>query len=363
MAIIHTQEGLNIKSLSHIYKESHVVSHATSRLKADSQVNAALDSKVTRERGYTRKGSISTASEDCFQNSAHDIPDEPNKTYIETVKKRVKQNIEQEINSTWINHVKSLTVQGRFLEILSIEQSNITWKSIAYNLPRNILQFATNACIDTLATNANLKRWGKRGNAKCNSCGQRETLHHTLNNCQVMLERYKWRHDSILNYLHNVISNSIRHDYEIYTDLPATFRGVSTLPLDIAVTTLRPDLIVVNRLSRKVIMFELSVPFEINIDTTHQLKVNRYRQLVADIEDNGYKVNYFPVEIGSRAYISKDNINRLKAFLKDTTTNVKFNNVKSDVCKIVLIASFVIFHSKHEVEWISPSYVALANEL
>ena len=73
-------------------------------------------------------------------------------------------------------------------------------------------------------------------------------------------------------------------------------------------------------------MFELSVPFELNIDATHQLKVDRYRQLISDIEDNGYRVKYFPVEIGSRAYVTKDNINRLKAFLRYTTNNIKFNS-------------------------------------
>ncbi len=175
-----------------------------------------------------------------------------------------------------------------------------------------------------------------------------------------MLDRYKWRHDSILHYLHNIISNNIHQDYTIYTDLPASFRGVSTLPLDVALTTLRPDLIDLNRTDKIVFMFELSVPFELNIDATHQLKVDRYRQLISDIEDNGYRVKYFPVEIGSRAYIAKNNINRLKAFLKYTTNNVKFNSAKNEICKITLVASFVIFHSKHEEEWISPSYVKFA---
>ncbi len=58
--------------------------------------------------------------------------------------------------------------------------------------------------------------------------------------CYYLLERYKWRHDSILNYLHDIISNNVHQDYTIYTDLPAPFRGVSTLPFDVALTTLRP---------------------------------------------------------------------------------------------------------------------------
>ncbi len=289
-----------------------------------------------------------------------DNPDELSPPSIDSIKKQVKKNIDDEVHATWINHIKTLTVQGRFLDILNMEQSNITWKSIAYNLPRNILQFATNASIDTLATNANLKRWGKRRNAKCNLCSHRETLHHTLNNCQTMLDRYKWRHDSILSYLHHTIKDHLQSDLCIYTDLPYEFQGASTVPLNIAVTKLRPDLVIVNRSCKKVYMFELSVPFELNIDDTHQRKVDRYRQLNSDIESNGYKVKYYPIEIGSRAFISKNNMNRLKSFLRDTTTSLKMNSVKVMLCKIVLTASFVVYHSKREETWIDPRYVTFS---
>ena len=70
----------------------------------------------------------------------------------------------------WQNHIKSLTVQGRFLDILNLENTHLTWRSYIYDLPRGILQFAINASIDTLATNANLKRWSKRKNALCHLC-------------------------------------------------------------------------------------------------------------------------------------------------------------------------------------------------
>ncbi len=75
----------------------------------------------------------------------------------------------------WHNLIKTLLVQGRFLDLMYIQESFITWRSLIYNLPHGILQFAINASIDTLATNTNLKRWGKRGNSKCELCRGRET--------------------------------------------------------------------------------------------------------------------------------------------------------------------------------------------
>ncbi len=49
MAIVHTNERLGVKTLSYLYREGHAVRHATARIKADNQVYAALDSRVTRE--------------------------------------------------------------------------------------------------------------------------------------------------------------------------------------------------------------------------------------------------------------------------------------------------------------------------
>ncbi len=46
--------------------------------------------------------------------------------------------------------------------------------------------------------------------------------------------------------------------------------------------------------------------------------------------------------------------------MKNTTTNVKFSEIKENLCKIVLIASFVVYHSKFEETWLSSKYVMLS---
>ena len=349
------------KSLSHIYKESHAVSHASSRLKADKMVNAALDCCLVREEQWTRKGSVTTYSENHLHQA---LPDDslkhPTAKQIDAVKNKIKTNVATEFHTMWTNHIKSLLVQGKFLEIISLEQSHISWRSLIFNLPRGVLQFAINSAIDTLATNANLKRWGKKTNAKCDRCGNRETLHHVLNNCQPMLERYLWRHNSILSYMYECIKSSPKNpSISVHVDLPFVLKGASTVPIDICVTSQRPDLVLVDRENRKLIMMELSIPFETNIDSTHAIKVERYRQLITNIEENNYDINYYPIEIGSRGLISKENEARLKSFFKKTTKEISFARVKSTLCKTVLISSFIIYHSKYEDSWINPRYVTI----
>ncbi len=53
LANIHARQGLSIRSFSHIYKESHAVSHATSHLKADREVNVPFSTHVASEEKWT----------------------------------------------------------------------------------------------------------------------------------------------------------------------------------------------------------------------------------------------------------------------------------------------------------------------
>ncbi len=354
-AVIHSPEALNIKSISHLYKEAHATSHASSRLKADKTVNLALDCKVQRETKWVRKGSVAVYCEEQYQmatDSCSDKSDDNN--YADTIKKKVKNNISEEHRNMWYDHVKSLSVQGRFLEILHIENSHITWRSLIFNLPRGILQFAVNASIDTLATNANLKRWGKRRNAKCDMCSQRETLHHVLNNCDCMLERYTWRHNSVLNYIISLVQIESE---TMYSDLAGMMTGCSTIPTDVVITSQRPDLVIVNRAEKKITLLELSIPFEQNIETTHQYKTDRYSNLIVDIESNGFNVKYYAIEIGSRGYINTSNIQRLKSFIHNHCKDSKLSEARDTISKISLVCSFIIYHSKFDKDWINPAYV------
>ena len=354
-AVIHMPEALNIKSISHLYKECHATSHATSRLKADDAVNLALDCKLQHESKWVRKDSVTVYSENHYHTAVELCDSNSRHTYIESIKRKIKQNINIEFSDMWYNHVKSLTVQGRFLELLRLENNHVTWRSLIYNLPKGVLQFAINASIDTLSTNANLKRWGKRRNAKCDSCGQRETLHHVLNHCECLMERYTWRHNSILSFIISQITPDGTDS--VYSDLAGMMTGCSTIPTDVTITSQRPDLVVVNRQNKTVTILELSVPFELNVESTHARKVDRYQGLINDIEDNNFTVKYYPIEIGSRGYINSDNVNRLKSFIKNHAKDSKLSTCKDMISKISLVCSFIIFHSKFERDWISPAYV------
>ena len=68
--IIHSPRTLNIPSISQLYKESHALTHTSTRLKGDRTVNNIIDKKIAREQEWTRKSSTACTSEALFQEAS-----------------------------------------------------------------------------------------------------------------------------------------------------------------------------------------------------------------------------------------------------------------------------------------------------
>ncbi len=51
---------------------------------------------------------------------------------------------------------------------------------------------------------------------------------------------------------------------KIYLDIPCQYKGISTVPVDIAVTNQKPDMVIIDIVGN-VALVELTVPFESNI--------------------------------------------------------------------------------------------------
>ena len=157
-----------------------------------------------------------------------------------------------------LEHVRTLVKQGKFLELSKCEQNDATWKSYIFNLPKGTMKWLLNASIDTLPTRVNLKLWGKVNNEKC-FCGQRQTLNHILNCCTVSLNqgRYTYRHDSVLSYIIKCLDSS---KYTFYIDLIGhQTQDGGTLLSEIMVTTLKPDVVIIDKQRKILEIFELTV--------------------------------------------------------------------------------------------------------
>ena len=177
-----------------------------------------------------------------------------------------------------------LSVQGPFLKLLESGNENITWKSIIYDVPSGILSWATKAITDSLATPSNLAKWKKVIDPSCKLCKQtnnvtlKGTLHHILSNCPLMLDRYQWRHDGVLDFLTSTVKMQNRDNpsTKIYADIEHHKINGGTIPSNIVPTGQRPDLLIVETLEEgtKISLVELTVPFERNIDAAIKRKTS-----------------------------------------------------------------------------------------
>jgi hypothetical protein len=241
--------------------------------------------------------------------------------------------------------------------LLIEEDTNATWKSYLWGLPRGVAKFAINAGLNTLPSADNLKRWGKRTSDICKVCrGGNQTLHHILSSCKTSLEqgRLTFRHDSCLQTIVTFIEGKLKPEYTLYCDLSGKGTGAGgTLPPHILTTAQRPDLVLVNEVDKSVIVFELSVPWDSNVDTAHNYKLNKYSSLKIDLENSGFNTFLFCCEVSVRGQINKTNKSALKTLLFKSTDHGRssFKSFINSISKAALLGSFTIFNARNELSW------------
>ncbi|XP_063420791.1 uncharacterized protein LOC134706007 [Mytilus trossulus] len=214
-----------------------------------------------------------------------------------------------------------------------LEQRSLTWSEI-WRYPQYQLQFLLRSVYDVLPTPSNLHRWKLSETPDCPLCGNRGTLHHVLSGCNIALTqgRYTWRHNQVLRELAEVIEKQRRDakqtknkpmkiqfvkegeigqkskqntsgmlhqakDWQLEVDL-----GKKLQFPDIVPTNLRPDMVLWSSGSKKVMIIELTVPWEERCGEANERKRAKYDELLAECRDKGWQTWNFPVEVGCRGF-------------------------------------------------------------
>ena len=79
--------------------------------------------------------------------------------------------------------------------------------------------------------------------------------------CGIDSPLYTWRHDSALQTLDRGLKDHVDSEKNLYADLQgmrASDNPLATIPLDILVTSARPDIVIVGR--KEVTIIELTIP-------------------------------------------------------------------------------------------------------
>jgi hypothetical protein len=232
-------------------------------------------------------------------------------------RKQLVKKVVAESEEEYLTRAVQLGVQGRWTAWKDLNQRVISWRSLVYGDPR-LIRFCIGVTFDTLASPANLKRWGLETTEECCLCKKEKcTVRHVLSGCKVALAqgRYRYRHDSVLRVIcHHLVGFinrkkasggkevkgllNVADDWVFMADLERRL----VFPGEIVATPLRPDIVIYSRMSGTVIMVELTCPCEENMEVQHKRKLDKYTDLKADCEIRNWKVHLFAVEVGARGY-------------------------------------------------------------
>lgn len=235
-----------------------------------------------------------------------------------------------------------LASQGRWTQWDQAQERPLSWKEL-WQTDQGKLSFLLRSVTDLLPTPRNLKIWGLEEDPSCKQCGAPAcTLNHILTGCPKALAegRYRWRHDKVLTEIakwveqQRVKANNMqaqpskgiafvsegvktRKTGTVTKTRPSTLQGASDwelsvdlkrkliFPQDVAVTSLRPDMVLVSRSKKTIIIAELTVPWEERLATSHELKKAKYQDLVDEAVLKGWHATSYPIEVGCRGFPAK----------------------------------------------------------
>ena len=234
--------------------------------------------------------------------------------------------------------LSSFKIQGRILSAIESfdDRAKLKWSSIVNFLPEHLYRFVRKALLQQLATASNLHRWGKTQSPKCRLCGAIQTNKHVLSNCSSpsMLEKYKKRHDAILDILIKGLDPLLDKNSAIYADLPlSSARQISELFI-----SLRPDIAI--QKTSTIDILELTVCHETNAVSSRTFKQTKYKNIEYDLYEKfkNHHVNVFTIEVTTLGFISD-----FRLFQNRNLKNNLSDQILSEMSKTAISESYALY--------------------
>ena len=207
------QCGLKVRNLITLWKQQQHIKLSLLESSSDERCRLIAEDLTRRQSEWTRKfdpaREAQIAKTVVISNSAQTTAFDPAAPSVDrpppsprTIRKRVNQYIHDIDVAEQLDHLRTLQLQGRWLDWSRHMHQDLSWQRLIHNWSDAELRFALQATTDTAPTATNLRRWGvSEVDPACIMCGKPATLRHVLNGCPVALHqgRYTWRHNSVLS--------------------------------------------------------------------------------------------------------------------------------------------------------------------
>ena len=111
-----------------------------------------------------------------------------------------------------------------------------------------------------------------------------------------------------MNFFFSQLKAAIPEGVEMYIDIKGHMINNSLIPQDILVTAgfgTKPDIVILSRQTKKIVLLELTSPILRNLKKAHKYKVDKYAGMESDLEAKGWTVLLVPFKVSSRGHIMK----------------------------------------------------------
>jgi hypothetical protein len=144
--------------------------------------------------------------------------------------------------------------------------------------------------------------------------------------------------------------------FKVYSDLEGyqTPTG-GTIPATLAVTELKPDMVISDKVKKTVNIVELTVPFEGNIKLRNTYKTDKYSHFLTDITVLKPSITAF--EVGARGYLTADNEARLKDIHSYCGKEIKQRKFLENISALAITGSYLIFTARKQPTWSTPGFL------
>ena len=220
----------------------------------------------------------------------------------------------------------------------------INWKKVTNKLPANIFRFCRRYLVLSLANNSNLHRWKISNNGLYSLCNILQTQFHVFNNCKQALDRYTWKHDSILFTITEHLKPKLANRFCIYVDfLHLEFPSPKGL-----LSAKIPDIVL--QQGEKLIVIELTYPAETNLLSSCEYKSNHYKELKNLSLVSCNDLEFVLLEISTLGFVTKHvrEFKNLLNLLKCDTKRIMMS------CSEVAIRCSYYIYCRGNKEWLTP---------
>ena len=126
-----------------------------------------------------------------------------------------------------------------------------------------------------------------------------------------------------------------------------TGSSLLVFPALVVNTNQRPDMLIISQTSKKIILVELTCPWEENAESAHEAKLTKYEELRCTAEENGWVTRVYAVEVRCRGSVSGTLRSCLFAL---GCSNTSIRSAIKECCEIAERCSTHIYLSRDK-EW------------